>query len=655
MGKIHLPKWCLFFDFHTMPACPDVGKNFNPDEFTERIRKCGVDYIVFPAKCNLGMCYFNTRIGTKHPSLKYDMFGEIVKNCKKRGIAISAYINVGISHHDALFHREWCILTPEGYTYRPDRLNSFFRTMCYNTGYRDYILELIKEIVSNYSVDGLFLDCMRTPPCIGVECIREIKEKGIDWNNLEELEKFALFSQLRMAKLISETARRIKPNLLLYFNGIPYALQKNVGNYIEFECLPTGGWGYETLPVFSRYLRTLKKPVVNMTGRFHTSWGDFGGIRTEAAIEYDCLYGLANTMRITIGDHLHPRGEINNAVFDLIERVYKKLQKFEPWFENAESFTEIGVIIPQPGFKNYKNEKNRIIAKGIARILSELKLQFDILTEDSFWKEYKLLVLPDEVLLDNRIKNRVKIHLKNGGLIISTGYSGLDNEKKDFVIEEWNLKFKGELPFEPVYFVVTSEIGEKIPEMPLDTYENGIAVKPGKDVKTLGRFVSPYYTKHWDGEHGFVYLPPDKITEFPAIVMNDKVIHICFPLFTPYSNIAPVYLKNLLNNLIKKFLPDPVIKTSGLPSFARVFLTSQENRKIVHILSYVPERRGNIDIIEEPVEVRNIALNLRKDNLKIRSVYTAPNKKKLKFEIKENYIHTEIPSVKGYSIIVFEE
>ena len=404
------------------PLTPDFGykdlipkftaEKFNPDEFTDRIKKCGVDYIVFPAKCNLGMCYYDTKIGNKHPSLKYDMFGKLVESCKKKNIAISAYINVGISHQDALNHRDWCVLTPEGYVYKPNRLNSFFRTMCYNTEYKDYILEIVKEVVKNYPVDGLFLDCMHTPPCIGVECIREMKEKGIDWNNPEELEEFAQFSQVRMARRISETARKLNPDLLLYFNGIPYELQKDIGNYIEFECLPTGGWGYETLPVFSRYLRTLKKPVLNQTGRFHRGWGDFGGIRTEAAVEYDCLYGLANTMRTTVGDHLHPRGEINNEVFNLYEKVYKKLQKYQEWYEEAEAITEIGVVIPSPGFKKYRDTKSSTIAKGTARMLSELKLQFDILTEDSFWKEYKLLILPDDVLLNEFFKGKIKEHIE---------------------------------------------------------------------------------------------------------------------------------------------------------------------------------------------------------------------------------------------------
>lgn len=320
---MHQPKWCLFYDVHTMPACPDVGAGFDVEAFADRVQACGVDYVVFHARCNLGMAYYNTRVGIRHPSLTYDMFGALAEALQKRGIALTAYVNVGLSHEEALLNRGWTVLTPEGYTYKPNRLDHFFRMMCYNTGYADHLLEMIREIVSGYPVAGLFLDCMHQHPCVGVECVREMKEMGLDWQDEYQLAEFAELSRVRMARRIAEAAQAIKPGLLLYFNGVGAEAQQDIGTYLEYECLPTGGWGYDALPAYGRYLRTLGKPLLNMTGRFHKSWGDFGGIRTEASLEYDCLHGLALGMRPTIGDHFHPRGDINHAVFDLIERIYR--------------------------------------------------------------------------------------------------------------------------------------------------------------------------------------------------------------------------------------------------------------------------------------------------------------------------------------------
>ena len=275
---MHNPKWCLFFDFHTMPACPDVGKEFDFDKITDKIKECGVDYIVFPARCNLGVAYYDTKVGIRHPALQYDLWEKLSEACSKKDIAISAYINVGLSHEEGLRHRDWTVVTPEGYAYNPPHLSHWFRRMCHNSPYAEQLLEMIREIALNYKTSGFFFDCFGAVPCIGAECLQEMKQLGIDYKNPDELQDFAHQSQLRLMNRISETLKNISHDFLVYFNGPGFEEQTTQGSYLEYECLPTGGWGYDSLPVYARFARNLGKPVLNMTGRFHESWGDFVGM-----------------------------------------------------------------------------------------------------------------------------------------------------------------------------------------------------------------------------------------------------------------------------------------------------------------------------------------------------------------------------------------
>ena len=100
--------------------------------------------------------------------------------------------------------------------------------------------------------------------------MKEMKERGIDFNNKGEVIKFSEFSALRLAKDIAKAAKAINPGFQLYFNGIPFEQQADFGTWLECEDLPTAGWGYEYLPVLSHYMRTLgDKPVMNMNGRFY--------------------------------------------------------------------------------------------------------------------------------------------------------------------------------------------------------------------------------------------------------------------------------------------------------------------------------------------------------------------------------------------------
>ena len=92
---MHQVKYGLFFDNHTHMEIPEVGRDFDPEYFTDRLVECGVDYLTFHARCNVGMAYYDTKIGTRHPSLDYDLFGALAECCRKTGIALVAYLNGG--------------------------------------------------------------------------------------------------------------------------------------------------------------------------------------------------------------------------------------------------------------------------------------------------------------------------------------------------------------------------------------------------------------------------------------------------------------------------------------------------------------------------------------------------------------------------------
>lgn len=643
-----------------MPACPDVGKHFDADAFTDRICACGVDYVVFPARCNLGMAYYDTALGIRHPSLSFDLLGALADACRRKSIALGAYINVGLSHEEALRHREWSVVSPEGYVYKPDRLDHFFREMCYNSGYGDHVVAMVKELLEGgYGLAGLMMDCMGVGPCVGVECIHRMKEEGVDWRDPEALATFAHASMLRMARRIRDVAWTVRDDLLIYFNGIPFEDQQDLGTYIECECLPTGGWGYETLPVFARYARRLGKPLLNQTGRFHKNWGDFGGIRTEASLEYDCLYGLANAMRVTVGDHFHPRGDMNHAVLDLIGSIYGRLQKLEPWLEKATAVTEIGIVAPPSVFRRGTTLTpchGFDVVRGATRMFCELKAQFDVLSADMPWDGMQLVVLPDELTLTDPLRAKVQAHLDGNGVLLSSAWSGLDSERREFTCPQWGVTYAGDSPHDPAFFTAEAPLGGTIADMPHNFYGAGVAMHAGPGTEVLARVVAPFYNHAWDGEHGFVYLPPDRVTDQAAVTMSKQVGHISHAVFRAYDQEASVPLRQIVAYLMNRLLPEPLLRVAGMPSFGRATVTAQPGRRMVHLLAYVPERRGrSIDMIEEPVELREVTVSLRTDQRHVSRVYLAPSEMPLAFSVEHGYITTTVPVVPGYAMIVFEQ
>jgi len=544
----------------------------------------------------------------------------------------------------------------------PERQNNFFRRMCYNSPYAEHLIGMAEEVVRNYPVAGMFFDCMGIWECVGVECVREMKKLGMDWNNAADRIKFGHKSQLRIAQRLADALKSVRKDLLLYFNGVNFEEQKDMGTYLEYECLPTGGWGYDSLPVFARYARNLGKPILNMTGRFHESWGDFGGIRTEASLEYDCLYGLANCMGTTIGDHFHPRGDINKAVFSLYKRLYGRLQKLDPWLDGATALTDIAVITPGDSFKHSlaSSAAGYFAAQGATRMLCELKAQFDVITAETELnlEPYKTLLLCDHISLTGAIADKVKAHLAAGGKIVSSAWSGLDADKKDFAMPEfWRLAFKGDSPYNPAFLAAKPGFAKDFPDMPVTLYDKGTEVEALSGADVAAELVAPYYSLGWDGEHHTYYVPPDKNTGKPVLSLAPAVAHFTHPIFGSYHHHAQIPMRQLLAAVLDKLLPEPLLRTEGLPSFARATVTAQKklNRRMVHILSYVPERRGaKIDMIEEPIDVTHAKIYLRNDDKKPTRVYLAPSSEELKFITKNGYTTVDLPAFSGHCLVVFE-
>jgi len=75
----------------------------------------------------------------------------------------------------------------------------------------------------------------------------------------------------------------------------------------------------------------------------------------------------------------------------------------------------------------------------------------------------------------------------------------------------------------------------------------------------------------------------------------------------------------------------------------------------VHLLTYVPELRGKqMQVIEEPVVVRDVVVSLREDKTAPRRVYLAPEQRPLPFTRKNGYLTVLVPEVPGYQMLVFE-
>jgi hypothetical protein len=641
-------KRAIHLDFHTMPGIYNFNENWDAKIFADTLKSAKVKFINAFAKCNLGFAYYPTKLGISYPGMKGDMFGDLLRECHRNDIGVSAYINVGLDHEHARLHRDWCVLNKEGQVIYGNRTGSFFRNMCYNhKGYRDYIMGMIKEVLDNYEVDGLFLDCMGVYPCYGNECLEDMVKQGMDPLDDNQVRAHTEEVLLDFSRDVKKMVGKDK----YLFLGMPYRTVKELDTHIEIECLPSR-WGYDYFGAQAAYARNLQKKVLYMTGRFQNTWDDFGGLKNKASLEYDMWDALSNAVDVSVGDHMHPAENLEPLVYKVIGEIYSDIEKYEPWTDDAIYVADIGVLTDSDGYlpDSYK---------GLARMLGELKYTFDIVNEDMDISKYKTLILPDEMVVSPKLKGKLESYLQENKGILSTGEGGLNIGKTGFALKDWTFKYCGLDTSNSSYFRMIEEENPGIKNMRWAMYDHGILIKTNEGEEKSGKseiiaeYIKPYFNKHWDGFHGHRYTPPEKTIGHAALARSGNIYHICFKIFNSYYKNAMLSHKELVRYCLKRLLPNPLLKCSNIPSTARVTLTDKEKTSQLHIKVTFPEVRGKIDIIEEhQILPKGAAVSVKG---KYKKACIAPGKTPVEIVANGAYTDIMLPEIKGYMIIVLKK
>ncbi len=649
----------VHLDFHTSEAISGVGEDFDPEEFARTLSEACVDSVTCFSRCHHGMIYHDTRFPAHHPSLQRNLLAEQIDACHRHGIRVPIYITVGFDEYQAKRHPDWIETTPEGTPRFVGPLQAGWKKLCLNAEpYIDYVIEQTREVLETMPVDGLFFDIILQWPCVCRFCLEGMQREGLDPGNPSHRELYATRVLNRFRRRMTVEVREVNKECSLFFNsghvGPSFRPALNTFTHLEIESLPSGGWGYTHFPVTVRFARNLGLPTLGMTGRFHKSWGDFGGMKNPAALEYECFSALAEGSGCSVGDQLHPRGKLDQATYSLIGGAYKQVLEKEPWCVNTRPVTEIAVFTPEAlGVQDSQVDSS---LAGTTLMLAEGHHQFDVVDQVSDWTAYRVLVLPDKITLDTDLLQKVNEYLAGGGSLILSHRSGTGDESSSgFVIPEMPCLLRGEGSFSPDFILPGQDISEGIPPTPHAAYERSLEVAPVSGAEILAEIGWPYFNREWRHFCSHSQTPFERPSGFPAVLRRGQVIYFAHPLFGMFKRHGAKVYKDLFLNTLRLLLPEPLIKT-GAPSTARVTLLEQsrEKRHVIHVLHYIPENRyGEVPIIEHVIPLHDVQLGVRLSTPK--QVYLAPSKKELPFEMKGGYVWVTLPKVDGHAMVVLEQ
>jgi hypothetical protein len=443
----------IHLDFHTSEHVKPILDQFDPEAFAATLKRANVNSVTCFSRCHHGFIYHDTERfpERKYPGLNRPLLKEQIEACHKANIRVPIYSTVQWDYFTAQQHPEWCVVDPDGkITGTPPYEAGFYRYLGLNTPYRDFMKAHLTELFEKVPVvDGLFLDIFLTRECSNTYSVREMLRQGLNPDQRADRLKYYAEVMDDFKRDIFEHVRKLDKDCTIFYNGghVGPAIRRTVKYYshLELESLPSGGWGYLHFPLTARYARTLGADTLGMTGKFHTSWGDFHSLKNQAALEFECFTMLALNAKCSIGDQLHPSGKLDAATYDLIGRVYGQVAQKEPWCANARPVVEIGVLNPEAFTSGA--ERTSDPAMGAVRMLQEGKLQFDVVDEQADFSPYKVLILPDIISVDEALRAKLEDFAAKGGALLVTYKSGLAPGGQAFALPSLGIELVGEAPW----------------------------------------------------------------------------------------------------------------------------------------------------------------------------------------------------------------
>ena len=659
----------VHLDFHTSPDISGIGKAFDKKLWQERLQTAHVDSITCFSCCHHGWSYHPTRVGKMHPGLDFNLLRAQIDACHEIGVKVPIYLTAGSNNRVAEENPGWRIVSPAG-QWNSNPLQAAFERLCFNSPYLDYLCRLTEEAARMFpDADGMFFDIITLGECCCPCCMRDMAKEGYDPLKEEDRLRFGRRNVKKYLERVTEAAKCVNPDMPVFHNNgrlltpgnrdlLPYY------SHLELESLPTGGWGYDHFPLLAAYARTLNRDFLGMTGKFHTSWGEFGGFKHPNALRYECAAMLAQGSRCSIGDQLHPDGMLDESTYRMIGNAYAEVEQKEPWCRDAESAANVGILSPD-GFQKpvHRNENSEI---GLSRLLLEGHIPFDRLDDESDFSPYKVLFVPEGLRPDAVLRKRLGKFLSSGGKLIVSG-SALLKRECDEPAFDLPLRYDGETDLFPNFMKIVLEFADAV-TTPFVMYYPSQKIKVCGG-KSLGEIYDPYFNRDYRHFCSHLHTPyRSEPSGYDAGIMTEKLLYFAHPIFQLYANYGSVILKDFLLKTINALIGLDLPVLTSLPSQGRISLMKQnsEKRYVAHALYANTILRGMesalypdhivgafhpIQVIEELNPVYDVKFSFRLPE-KIRKVTLEPQGIEIPFTVRDERIEVTLEKLICHQMIV---
>ena len=550
-------------DFHFIEKIPHMLEKVNPRQMMEMVKDAGADTVMIYAKDHWGNVYHETKVAHKHEGIKIDLLGEWLEEAKKLDLKTIVFFSLMWDQYAAAKNPDWVSLNPDGsikYWYGNWKFLSF------NSPYRDYIFEHMRELVSNYQFDFIFVDPFNGRLGVNYPDYNQYDQKlyramyGTDIPvNLvgKDKSQYMEFRDKFFGRFLKElysTIRSYQKNIKITHI---YGGNTDFDDYLNVEGDPFGQ-DYYAVSMKSKVYRAYAegRPLIMLTERFNRYW-DFVP-KNKEQLQWELATAFSHNISSMLVDHADITGALDPEIYHEIKHVYKSVEPIlAETAKTEEVFAEIGLLYHEkdeelsleekPAEELPVEERYRATVYrgyltefvGAFKYLTESHLPFDVFVQTQITKEYlsryKLIILPNTVHLSEEQIGAIQEYVRDGGKLVFTYRTSTKKFDTELHSKEKSLLGLVTIDIEdpyPVTFIkplldcgipyirVNKENCFVTPNTSFDTL--GLVQLPAT-ARTIDRFIS-----HND--------PPGELTNYPGVLHGKygkgEFIYFTFKAFT---------------------------------------------------------------------------------------------------------------------------
>ncbi|MFC1694021.1 beta-galactosidase trimerization domain-containing protein [Candidatus Latescibacterota bacterium] len=679
----------LHLDAH-LGSFDKIYRNFDAEAAAQIFKEAGFQMVSYMAMD--GPSYYPTKIGVPHQGLDRDFVGEMTGALKERGIRTIVYISASSEPRFHKEHPDWI------YNRDPSRevvditKVGNMASICLNSPWVEEVaIPQYKEILEWYDVDGFFIDGVHQPylesNCYCKYC-RELYDKEVGGNIPTDDSDPKAFAYRKWAnrhmeaymEKVYRVLSAIKPGIAILNNGQWMVSRYPVTppDYVMHVCwdTPTPGYGFYSYNFSEegRYLSTLVDVRPDITWSCMDIdgylWSDYT-MREQEAFMHESAILLAACGRTYLSDNPYPSGNPDKALMDAYTSVNKRTVELETYLKKCKPVKDVAVlhsadsvwskapILPCTGWRASPAYQS---VCGAHKALIEGHVQMGIVNSEVFLKtidNYNALILPDQRILSEEESTAVRRFVKNGGVLIATGETGLhdrnDNRLDNFSIADvLGIDYQGTSDSINSYLRIPETIEKfRLPAYDIQVVGNYVVIKT-TTARTLVEMVPPYEGKKTGSP------PPAEHTEGPGITINSygkgKAVYCASRVFEAYFIENTPNLRKLGLWLLDLIYPDKsrTIVFENTPVNVEVFYNERGNERFAHLVNFNADKREyGSPSVQDFIAVHGIRVKVRLKNRPI-SITTVPGGGKVAFTYRNGWASFESEPLEIHSIYRIE-